>query len=55
MTFVYQPIKVDHQLNIVELEVGLAIMLIGVMVYALISITYLYCKRKYRQEDEFGE
>lgn len=55
MTFVYQPIKVDHQLNILELEVGLAIMLIGVMVYALVSITYLYCKRKYKNDGEFEE
>lgn len=55
LSFQYELQQVEHRLSIVDLEGGLAILLLGMLVFGIVSIVYLFVKRKYKDRDEFQE
>ena len=50
-TFFYNKTSVEPQPNLGDLEGGLLILLIGIAVFALVSMVYLYVKRKYKDDN----
>lgn len=48
LTFFYNPAIVEHRISLMDLEGGLMILLVGIVVFALVSVVYLYCKRKFK-------
>ena len=50
-TFFYNKTSVEPQPNLGELEGGLLILFIGIAVFALVSMVYLFIKRKYKDDN----
>ena len=51
----YIKTKIEPQATLETLANGFIIIIVGVLVYALISCIYLFCKRKYKNPNYFHE